>query len=345
MAVNVSMQTPISSYGNFGSEVGKAMTSMADRHSEEKKLQWKIESQEIMQLRDLNEKAREFDLDLELRRDIFDVDAENTLRRLDADMDQYWEYTEDMNALNLDNAIYHTNNSRQIDAEQQQLQSEFGVNYDKFKAEIANAQKVYEKDRDETANHPTKSWYNLVQHVQDVKHDIGLPGWGISSSEIIDRNLKNVDEKYKQTLQGIYDKYGITAPVEISFDASNPDAAHIMNPPTLNDMMSSEKFVGTNLSSKWESGNLHSTTLAGLRAFDQTNIMNPTVSSTSLYQLIDDNAPTRADITNLHNQALPMYFQPYGPYQPPQGLMGNTYANPAGYESTIQDPYNNYNNK
>ena len=184
----VSMQTPISSYGSFGKVISDSINKVRQINSNEHMQEERIESQEIMQLRDLHEKAREFDLDLDLRRDIFDVDAKNTLDRLDADMDQYWNYQEDMNDLNLKNAVYNRDNNLQIDAEQKLIQNNLIPKFDELKAKINQATTVWQKDRKETQSVDHAKWWNPLQQVQDLKYNLGLPGLGLSSEELTERN-------------------------------------------------------------------------------------------------------------------------------------------------------------
>ena len=79
----VSMQSPISSYGDFGKVASDSLNKTRQRESDEKKLKWQIESNEIMQLRDLHENARQFDLTHELKRDYFDVHKKFSCKKPD----------------------------------------------------------------------------------------------------------------------------------------------------------------------------------------------------------------------------------------------------------------------
>ncbi len=203
----VSMQTPIPGYGNFGSVVGSAFTAKAQR-----------ESTELMQLRDLNEKARQFDNQLELNTKQFELHAQNTLERLDMDMDQYWNYQQDVNDLSLKDATQNYFDRKQIDEEQRLIANNFTKNEMAFKGELARAVELYQKDYKETFNQefdPAGGFFgDVLQGVQD------FTSIGATTEEIKERNLENVNEIHRAKIQEIYNKAGLDIPVELSFDPS-----------------------------------------------------------------------------------------------------------------------------
>ena len=315
----VSMQTPIPGYGNFGAVVSGNIQAPKQR-----------ESTELMQLRDLNEKARQFDNQLELNTKQFELHAQNTLERLDSDMDKYWNYQQDINDLSLTDATENYFDRRQIDQEQKLIANNFTKNEMAFKGELARAVELYKKDYKETFNEefdPAGGFFgNMLQGVQDLKYDIGMPGLGLSTEEIKERNLDNVNEIHRAKIQEIYNKAGLDIPVELSFDPSNADSATLVNTPTLSDLMSSEKFAGPELTNKFESGNLHPSTMEALKTYSNQYLENPLATTSNLHSLVQQNKPSKSDIFTSYVNAQTMNMM--------QGTTSPNYVN-IPYQSSM----------
>jgi len=309
----VSMQTPIPNYGNFGQTVASAATARAQR-----------ESTELMQLRDLNEKARQFDNQLELNTKQFELHAQNTLQRLDADMDRYWNYQQDINDLSLKDATENYFDRRQIDEEQRLLANNFTKNEMAFKGELARAVELYKKDYKETFNEefdPAGGFFGeVLQGVQD------FTSIGATTEEIKKRNLENVNEIHRAKIQEIYNKAGLDIPVELSFDPKNADSATLINTPTLSDLMSSEKFAGPELTNKFESGNLHPLTMDALKTYSNQYLENPLATTSNLHSLVQQNKPDKSDIFTSYVNAQTMNMM--------QGNTGPNYVN-IPYQSSM----------
>ena len=281
----VSMQTPIPGYGNFGAVISGNIQARKQR-----------ESTELMQLRDLNEKARQFDNQLELNTKIFEVDAQVRLENLDAQMDKYWNYQEDMNALNLTNETENYLDRKRIDEEQKLIANNLVKNYNTFETEVNNLKNLYTKEWNETSNtpHDPAGWKfgDALQWVQDIKYDIGMPGLGLSTEEIKERNLSKIDEKFENDLQELYNRYGINIDANISFDPNNPDAATIINAPQLKDLVGNPEFSGPKLAEAYNSGDLHASTANAINTWGNQKIKDPALSITSLSELIQTNTNT-----------------------------------------------------
>lgn len=317
----VSMQTPIPNYGNFGQTIASAATARAQR-----------QSTELMQLRDLNEKARQFDNQLELNTKIFEVDAQNTLERLDADMNNYWNYQEDMNDLNLTNETENYFDRKQIDEEQRLIANNLVKNYNTFETEVNNLKNLHNKEWNETSNRAHDPAGGILgdalQGVQDWKDKVGLPGMGLSSQEIKERNLNKVNEKYETDLQELYNKYGINVEAKLSFDPNNPDAATIMNAPQLKDLIGNPEFSGPKLAEAYNSGNLHASTANAINTWGNQKIKDPSLSVASLSGLIqnDTNTPNSELLSSYVNATVqnqvtqPNYVNiPYNSSMPQRG--------------------------
>lgn len=339
----VSMQSPISNYGNFGKVISDTVNNKMQINSNEKMQDERIESQEIMQLRDLHEKAREFDLDLDLRRDIFDVDAQNTLGRLETHMDQYWNYQEDLNSLNLKNAVYERDNNLQIDSEQKLIQNNLIPKVDELKAKINQANTLWQKDRQQTQKVDHAKWYNPLQKVQDLKYNLGLPGVGLSSEELTERNIKSVDAQHIKNLKKIYADQGIsTSDMKVSFGGADGQAT-VMNAPTLKDLLSNKKFAGNELSGLYNNQGLHQATMSGLNQFNQTNIMDAGSSASSLFDLVDTEKyeSNTNDINNMYQQQLSNVAINNQLSNNAYATSGNVYQStvPPQYKTITNDPY------
>lgn len=309
----VSMQTPIPGYGNFGAVASGNIQAERQR-----------QSTELMQLRDLNEKARQFDNQLELNTKQFELHAQNTLERLDADMDQYWNYQQDINDLSLKDATQNYFDRRQIDEEQRLIANNFTKNEMAFKGELARAVELYQKDYKETFNQefdPAGGFFGeVLQGVQD------FTSIGATTEEIKKRNLENVNEIHRAKIQKIYNDAGLDIPVELSFDSKNADSATLVNTPTLADLMSSEKFAGPELTNKFESGNLHPSTMEALKTYNNQYLENPLATTSNLHSLVQENKPAKSDIFTAYVNAQTMNMM--------QGNTGPNYVN-IPYQSSM----------
>ena len=315
----VSMQTPIPGYGNFGAVASGNIQAERQR-----------QSTELMQLRDLNEKARQFDNQLELNTKQFELHAQNTLENLDAQMDQYWNYQQDMNDLNLKDATQNYFDRRQIDEEQRLLANQFTKNDMSFRGELGRRVDLYRKDLEQTYNEefdPEGGFFgDILQGVQDFKYDIGMPGLGLSTEEIKQRNLEEVNKKHRENIQELYNEYEIDIPVELSFDPNNPDSATLVNSPGLADLMASEKFAGPELTKRFKDGQLHPGTMAALKTYNNQFLENPLVVTSNLHSLVQQNKPSKSDIFTSYVNAQTMNTM--------QGNTGPNYVN-IPYQSSM----------
>lgn len=285
MAVNVSMQSHIPTYGQFGTVGADTMMKGIQNRSEEKKQKWRIESQEIMQLRDLHENARQFDITHELKRDYFDVHKEDTLDRLSMDEDQYWNHVEDMNKITLEQASMNWENVKQNEIEQKHIVSQIVPKMNEIKTKLSSLQEVYEKDYKETETYEGTEWYHLYQQFQDGT------GIGTTTQDMIDNNLEQVDAQHKENIATMLkDEYGINLN-ELSFDFENTDAATILDKLTLSDFIESDVFAGGPGGEKFvdDYGNagLTNQTYGVLNNITMTQIMDTEDNLTNLGDLIN----------------------------------------------------------
>ena len=245
-------------------------------------------------------------------------------------MDNYWNYQEDLNDLHLKDETGNFQTRQQIDQEQKLLSNRFIKNEHNLRAKLADAVALYKKDYQETYN-AAQEHGGIYQGVQNVISEF-LPEWAKtgpqSTKDITKRNLKNVNAKHKENIQKIYRDAGLgNVPVEMSFDPKNPDAATIMNAPSLSDLMSNPEFAGPELTRKYNESGLHPSTMNSLVTYSSQNLEQPLTGVTSLSSMLDKSKPGKSDIfpayvnATVQNQVTqPNYVNiPYNSSMPQRG--------------------------
>ncbi len=285
----VSMQSPISSYGDFGKVASDSLNKTRQRESDEKKLKWQIESNEIMQLRDLHENARQFDITHELKRDYFDVHKDVTLSDLAMREDQYWNHVEDMNHITLESASMNWENAKASEVEQKHILSQVVPNIEELKTKLNDLNKVYLKDYEETEQFGAGTkWYHGGQQIQDA---MGSWAPGLTTDEMVKRNLENVDAQHKINIQNLLSEYNIDSN-ELSFDFANADAATLMESLTLGDLLTSNVMgggpMGQSFVNKYNNAGLTNQTYSVLNNINLTQVQNAENNLTSLGDLISE---------------------------------------------------------
>ena len=285
----VSMQSPISSYGDFGKVASDSLNKTRQRESDEKKLKWQIESNEIMQLRDLHENARQFDITHELKRDYFDVHKDVTLSDLAMREDQYWNHVEDMNHITLESASMNWENAKASEVEQKHILSQVVPNIEELKTKLNDLNKDYLKDYEENEQFGAGTkWYHGGQQIQDA---MGSWAPGLTTDEMVKRNLENVDAQHKINIQNLLSEYNIDSK-ELSFDFANADAATIMESLTLGDLLTSEVMsggpMGQSFVNKYNNAGLTNQTYSVLNNINLTQVQEAETNLTSLGDLISE---------------------------------------------------------